>query len=63
MIADLVCEAGTEAVYLLTDCFVTDIDPALMKQVFDVPPSHRKPDMHHHCELDGVGRCLEVAQR
>ena len=35
--ADLVREVSAETVDPVTDCFVANIDPALVKQVFDIP--------------------------
>jgi hypothetical protein len=61
--ADLVREVSTEAVYPMPDRFVADIDPALMKQVLDVPQRQREADIHHHRELDNLWRRLEVAER
>ena len=42
---------------------MTDIDPALMKQVFDIPERQRKPNVHHHSKLDNFWRRFEIAKR
>ena len=38
------------------------VDPALEKQVLDVPEAERVPRIHHHHEADHLGRGVEVAE-
>lgn len=63
MFPDLVGEVGAEPIDPMTDRFVADVDPALMKQVFNIAQRQRKSDIHHDRKLDDFGRCLEVAER
>lgn len=42
---------------------MADIDPALVKQVLDIPQRERKSDIHEYAQLDDFGRSLEVAER
>ena len=41
---------------------VTDIDAALVQQVFNISKRKRKTDIHHHCQADDLRRRLEVAK-
>jgi len=60
---DLVREVRSEPVDPKADTLVADIDAALMQQVFDVSKRVRKSDVHHHTELDDLGRGFEVPER
>ncbi len=62
-LADLVREISAEAVHPVTNRFVANIDPALVKQVFDIPQRQRESDIHHDRKLDDFGGRLEVAER
>jgi hypothetical protein len=41
---------------------VTDINAALMQQVFNNTKRKRKTHIHHHSQADDFRRCLEVAK-
>ena len=56
-------EESAEPIYPETDAFVADVDPTLMQQGFDVSKRERKSDVHHHTELDDLGRGFEVPER
>ena len=53
--ADLLGEMSAEVIYPETDAFVADINPTLVKQVFDIAKRKRKPDIHHHGKLNDLG--------
>ena len=61
--ADLSGKYWPETIYPSPNAFVTDIHAALMEQIFDIPKRERKADIHHHRELDDLGRCFEVAEQ
>ena len=46
--ADLGGEHRAKSIPPEPDCFVTDIDPTLVQQVFDIPERERKPNVEHH---------------
>jgi hypothetical protein len=61
--ADLVREVSTEPIDPVPDRFMANVDPALVKQVFDIAQGQRKSDIHHDRKLDDLGRGFEVAER
>jgi len=44
----------------VTHGFLADVDPAFMEQVLNIAKRAWKPDLHHHCELDDLRRCVEI---
>lgn len=44
----------------IPDSFVADIDPAFVKQVFDIPQRKWKPNVQHHCKTNDLGTGFEV---
>jgi len=62
LLSDLRGKHGTEPVPQGTHRLVTDVDPAFMKKVLELPQRQRKVDVHHHCKPDDLGRRLEVAE-
>ena len=54
-LADRPGEVGTEPIDPEAHTFVANIDPALVKQVLDIPQRKRKSNVQHHCELDDLG--------
>jgi hypothetical protein len=42
---------------------MADVDPALEEQVFDVPQTQWKPNVHQHHEADHLGRGVEATKR
>lgn len=50
-LADLVREISAEAVHPVTNRLVANLDPAFVKQVFDIPKRERKSDIHQYGEL------------
>ena len=61
--SDLSGEDRSKSIHPEPHAFMAYVDPAFMKQVFDVPQRERKPDIHHHCELDDLRRCFEITKR
>lgn len=61
--SDFAGEHRTKAIDPEQDAFVTDVDTALMQQVFNIAQRERESNVHHHCKLDDFGRCFEVAKR
>lgn len=59
---DLGCKRRAEAIPPETNGFVTDIDPALGQQVFDVPQRQWEAEMYHPRQADDLGAGLEVAE-
>ena len=55
---DLVSESCAEPIDPEPHAFVADIDPTLMKKIFDVSERQRKSDIHHHAKLDDLRRSL-----
>lgn len=43
--------------------FMTDFDPSLVRQVFNIPQRQRKADIHHHRKANDFGACFEIAKR
>ncbi len=61
--SDLVGKNWPEPVPSIAHCLVADVDPAFVEHVFDVAQGQRKPDIHHHCDADHLGKRLKVAGR
>jgi hypothetical protein len=61
--ADLGREHRAEAVPPEPNRLVTNLDPTLVQQVFDIAERQREPDVHHHGQADDFGGGLEVAKR
>nr|WP_155838164.1 hypothetical protein [Hyphomonas beringensis] len=45
---------STETVHPETDRFVASINPAFVKQIFDVTQRGRKSNVHHYRKLDDL---------
>lgn len=60
---DLLGEDRAEPVDTEADTLMTDVNTALMKQIFDVAEREREADIHHNGQLDDFARRLEVAKR
>jgi len=41
---------------------MADINPALVKQILDIPQRKRKSDVQHHRQADNLGRRFEVTE-
>ena len=52
---DLVSEVRTEPVDPETDAFVANVDPTLVKEVFDIAQRQREFDTHQYAKLDDLG--------
>ena len=61
-LADLTREHWAKPVPPIAYCFVTNIDASFMQQVFYIAKRERKSDIHHHSEMDNLGRCLKIAE-
>ena len=61
--SDLASEDRAEPIDPEPHALMADIDPAFMKEVFDIAKRQREADIHHHCELDDFGRRFEIAKR
>jgi hypothetical protein len=58
-----VCASPLEPVPPVPHRLVADVDPALEKQVLDVPQAQRKTDIHHDHQADNLWRRIETAER
>lgn len=56
-------EECTEAIDPCSNAFITDIDTPFVQQVFDIPKGKWVSDVHHHRNLDHLGRCFEILER
>lgn len=45
------------------NCFVADIDAALMEQILYIPERKWEPHIGHHRKADDLGADLEVIER
>ena len=61
--ADLAGEHRAETVHPLPHALVANVDPAFVEEVFNIAQREREPDIHHHRELDDLGRRLEISER
>ena len=52
--SDLTSEDWTKAINPKPHAFMADINPALVKKVFDISQGERKSDIHHHRKLDDL---------
>jgi len=60
---NLMSEVSSEAINSMRHCFVTKCRYHVHKQVFYIAQRQRKPDGHHHRELNDFGGCLDIAER
>ena len=58
--SDLRSKHRTEPVPPVADSFMAHIDPALVKQIFDIPKRKRKPDIQHDRQTDDFRTGFEV---
>ncbi len=58
--ADFGTENLAEAISPVADRLMGNVDPALMKQVFDVSQGEGVSDVHHHGQTDDLWRSFEV---
>ena len=61
--SDLAGEDRAEPIDPEPHAFMADIDPTLVKKVFNISKREWEPDIHHHRELDDFRRRLKVAKR
>jgi hypothetical protein len=61
-LADLGRKNRTEPIPPKPNRLVTDIDPSLVQQDFNISKRKRKSHVHHHCQADNFRRRLEVAK-
>jgi hypothetical protein len=61
-LAEFSCENRTEPIPPKPNRLVTDIDAALVQQVFNISKRERETHVHHHCQVDDFRRRLEVAK-
>ena len=54
-------EHWTETMPPKSHSFVTDIDAALVQQIFNIPKGQRKPHIQHHRQADNLAARFEVA--
>jgi len=52
---DLVREESAEPIDPETDAFVANVDPTLVKEVFDIAQRQREFDTHQYAKLDDLG--------
>jgi len=62
LLSDFRCKHRSEPVPPGTYCFVADIDPSLLEQVFDLAQRGGKADIHHDRKTDDLRRSLEIAE-
>ena len=55
-------EHRTEPVPPVPHRLVANVDVALEQQVFDVPHAQREAHVHHHHEVDHLGRGVELVE-
>ena len=60
--SDLRREHWTEPMPPIPDCFVTDIDAALVQQILNISKGQWKTDVHHHRQADNLTARFEVAK-
>jgi len=49
---NIVREISPEPINLMPHCFMTDIDPSRVQQVFNIAQRPREADKHHDRKLD-----------
>ena len=59
---DLRGEHRTEAVPPVPDRLVADIDATFEQEIFDLPQRQRIADVHHHREVNHLGRTVEITE-
>ncbi len=57
---DLRGKHRAEPVPPVADGFMADIDPALVKEIFDIPQRKWKPDVQHHRQADDLWTGFEI---
>ena len=62
LLADFPSEVSSEPIDPEADAFMANVDAAFVKQVFNIPQWERKPDIHHHRELDDFRGCFEITK-
>lgn len=60
--ADHPCKEGAKPIAPQPDVFMTDIDAALIEQIFDVTQRQRETNVHRHRKLNDISRCLELTK-
>lgn len=61
-LADLGCENRAKPIPPKPHRLVTDNDPSLVQQVFNISKGKWKSHIHHHCQADDFRRRLKVAK-
>ena len=61
--SDLRGKHRTEPIPPVPHCLVAYIDPAFMKEIFNVSERQREPDVHHNGPADDPWARFEVAKR
>ncbi len=56
-------EERTKPVPPVADTLVANINAALVQQILVMAQRQRITDIHDHCQLDDLWRCLEIAKR
>ncbi len=56
-------EEWTKPIPPIANRLMTNIDTALMEQIFDITKRKWKPDIHHHGEADNLGRRFKISER
>jgi len=59
VLTDFSCKQRSEPVSPKPHCFVTDLDPAFVQQVFYIPERERKLIVQHHGQSNDLGRLPE----
>src|SRR5579863_5825207 len=63
LLADLGGEHRPKPVPPKPDGLVTDVDPALRQEIFDVAQRQRVSHVHHHDQTDDLWRAVEISER
>ena len=61
--ADLSSEHRPKTINPEPYALMANVDAAFMQQIFHIPQRQRKANVHHHCELNDLGRCFEISKR
>ncbi len=59
---DLRGKHWTEPMPSKAHSLMTDIDAALVQQIFDIAKGQRKPDVHHNRQADNLSARFEIAK-